>query len=250
MSARERMNIVPPAAARRMAPFLLPAIALLLLLVPFVSTHSAPDYVCGDADGNGIVNVSDAVWLVAYIFGGGAAPDPLLAGDCDLNGIVNISDASYLIAFIFDSGPEPCFVPGGSLVSWFGCKGWTKDTPPDSATSDQDCIYWEYDGQSVLQLLHVNAGANCCPDDIVAEITIVGSEINIEEAEVLSNPCYCLCLFDVNYEIVGLSPREYTITILGLCLGSMDPLQVTIDLATNPSGYFCVERTEYPWGAY
>lgn len=65
-------------------------------------------YVCGDADGNEIVNISDAVYLISYIFGGGPAPDPLESGDCDCNSIVNISDAVYLIAYIFGGGPAPC----------------------------------------------------------------------------------------------------------------------------------------------
>jgi hypothetical protein len=65
-------------------------------------------YVCGDADGNGIVNISDAVYLISYIFGGGSAPDPYLSGDADCNQIVNISDAVYLIAYIFGGGPAPC----------------------------------------------------------------------------------------------------------------------------------------------
>jgi hypothetical protein len=63
---------------------------------------------CGDADGNGIVNISDAVFLISYIFGGGPAPDPYTAGDADCNGIVNISDAVYLIAYIFGGGSAPC----------------------------------------------------------------------------------------------------------------------------------------------
>jgi hypothetical protein len=67
-----------------------------------------PSYVCGDADANEIVNISDAVYLIAYIFGGGSAPDPYPAGDADCNGIVNISDAVYLIAYIFGGGPAPC----------------------------------------------------------------------------------------------------------------------------------------------
>lgn len=62
---------------------------------------------CGDADGNTIWNISDAVFLIAYIFGGGPAPDPLCLGDADGNGIVNISDAVYLISYIFGGGPEP-----------------------------------------------------------------------------------------------------------------------------------------------
>ncbi len=68
------------------------------------------DYTCGDADGNSIVNISDAVYLIAYIFGGGDAPNPVLAGDGDCNGIVNISDAVYLIAYIFGGGDAPCAV--------------------------------------------------------------------------------------------------------------------------------------------
>jgi hypothetical protein len=65
-------------------------------------------FICGDADGNGIVNISDAVYLIAYVFAGGAGPDPLEAGDSDCNEIINISDAVYLIAYIFGGGPEPC----------------------------------------------------------------------------------------------------------------------------------------------
>jgi hypothetical protein len=66
------------------------------------------EYSCGDADGNGVTNVSDAVYLISYIFGGGPPPDPLLSGDLDCNGIVNVSDAVYLIAYIFGGGPPPC----------------------------------------------------------------------------------------------------------------------------------------------
>jgi len=67
-----------------------------------------PDYICGDADSSGSVDISDAVYLIAYIFGGGPAPDPLAAGDPDCSGSVDISDAVYLIAYIFGGGPVPC----------------------------------------------------------------------------------------------------------------------------------------------
>jgi hypothetical protein len=62
----------------------------------------------GDVNGDFIVNISDAVFLISYIFGGGPAPDPLEFGDVDCNGIVNISDAVYLINYIFGGGPAPC----------------------------------------------------------------------------------------------------------------------------------------------
>lgn len=64
--------------------------------------------ICGDADRSSIVNVSDAVYLIAYVFSGGPAPNPLSAGDVDCNGIVNISDVVYLIGYIFAGGPAPC----------------------------------------------------------------------------------------------------------------------------------------------
>ncbi len=73
-------------------------------------TGWTPDHepLCGDADGNNLVNVSDAVYLIGYIFGGASPPDLIEMGDVDCNTIVNISDAVYLIAFIFGGGEAPC----------------------------------------------------------------------------------------------------------------------------------------------
>lgn len=65
-------------------------------------------YVCGDADANGIVNVSDIVMLISYVFNGSPAPDPPGRGEVDCNGVVNISDIVFLIAYIFSGGPVPC----------------------------------------------------------------------------------------------------------------------------------------------
>ncbi len=67
--------------------------------------------ICGDADANDIVNVSDVVYLIAYIFGSGPAPNPPTAGDVDCNGLVTISDGVYLIGYIFAGGPPPCACP-------------------------------------------------------------------------------------------------------------------------------------------
>jgi len=65
-------------------------------------------YLCGDANGDRTVNISDAVYLIAYIFAGGDPPNPLVAGDANGDGSVNISDAVYLIAYIFAGGHAPC----------------------------------------------------------------------------------------------------------------------------------------------
>lgn len=66
-------------------------------------------FMFGDADFSGIVNISDAVYLINYIFAGGPAPHPIkLVGDADCNGAISISDAVYIINYIFSGGPAPC----------------------------------------------------------------------------------------------------------------------------------------------
>lgn len=65
-------------------------------------------FVWGDADGSEGIDISDAVFLVAYIFGGGTAPTPISAGDANCSGEIDISDAIYLVSYIFVEGPEPC----------------------------------------------------------------------------------------------------------------------------------------------
>lgn len=67
-----------------------------------------PSYLCGDADGSDLITISDAVYLINYIFSAGPAPSPLLSGDADCNGLITISDAVYLINYIFSGGPAPC----------------------------------------------------------------------------------------------------------------------------------------------
>ena len=68
----------------------------------------APDYLCGDADGEGTINIADAVYLISYIFSHGSAPSPLAAGDADCDGVITIADVVYLIGYIFSHGPAPC----------------------------------------------------------------------------------------------------------------------------------------------
>ncbi len=66
------------------------------------------NYICGDADNNHFVTISDAVYLIQYIFAGGQKPVVPYLGDADGNGIVTISDVVYLINYIFGGGPAPC----------------------------------------------------------------------------------------------------------------------------------------------
>jgi hypothetical protein len=62
----------------------------------------------GDANGDGAINVSDVVYLINYLFINGPAPDPIQAGDVNCDGVVNVTDVVYLINYLFIGGPPPC----------------------------------------------------------------------------------------------------------------------------------------------
>ncbi|MCX6832695.1 MAG: dockerin type I domain-containing protein [candidate division Zixibacteria bacterium] len=66
---------------------------------------------CGDANSDGGIDISDAVFLISYIFSGGVAPGfcnyVTGKGDANGDGEVDISDAVYLISYIFSGGSAP-----------------------------------------------------------------------------------------------------------------------------------------------
>jgi len=68
-------------------------------------THPA---IRGDADGSGIISISDAIYIINHVFGSGPAPTPLIRGDANCSNGISISDAIFIIAYIFASGPAPC----------------------------------------------------------------------------------------------------------------------------------------------
>jgi hypothetical protein len=75
----------------------------------------------GDANNDGTVNIGDAVYIIAYIFSGGPAPDPFPTycgdpnGDCQCN----VGDAVYIINYVFGGGSPPVYVH-----MWSAYCGW------------------------------------------------------------------------------------------------------------------------------
>jgi hypothetical protein len=73
-----------------------------------VSVHSDPDYfVCGDADGNGIIQIFDISFMVAYLYLDGPAPERPEAANCDGRPELNIFDITYLVYYLYLDGPAP-----------------------------------------------------------------------------------------------------------------------------------------------
>jgi hypothetical protein len=61
----------------------------------------------GDANADGAVDLSDAVFLLENLFLGGPRPSCRKTGDLDDNGSLEITDAIHLLGFLFLGGPPP-----------------------------------------------------------------------------------------------------------------------------------------------
>ncbi|HVR73835.1 MAG TPA: dockerin type I domain-containing protein, partial [Planctomycetota bacterium] len=58
-------------------------------------------------DGDGIVNITDAVGLLSYLFTGGTAPACEDAGDANDDGRLDISDPLSILGYLFLGSAEP-----------------------------------------------------------------------------------------------------------------------------------------------
>ena len=61
----------------------------------------------GDANGDGLIDLADAIWILNYLFRGGPPPASLKAGDADCSGSVDLGDVVYLLNYLFRGGPPP-----------------------------------------------------------------------------------------------------------------------------------------------
>ena len=59
----------------------------------------------GDANNDGNANISDASYILNFLFLGGPNLECLISGDANSDGSTNISDASYILNFLFLGGP-------------------------------------------------------------------------------------------------------------------------------------------------
>jgi hypothetical protein len=170
-----------------------------------------PTAVCGDADGNEIVNIADAVCLISYIFGGGPPPLPLCSGDCDGSGFLNISDAVHLIGYIFGGGIPPqenCCNPVwktyggiwtvaslsdpenvvGGKGTFTGLALGGRQTPREVLCGDANgsgsvnSLDWIY----IMNYLFVHGSPAPVPEECVADVNGTGN-VNIADAAYILN---------------------------------------------------------------
>jgi hypothetical protein len=70
--------------------------------IPLYQTH-----VSGDANGDGMVTISDVIFLANHVLYDGPEPSPSAAGDPNEDCVIDNQDVIYLFNYVFLGGPAP-----------------------------------------------------------------------------------------------------------------------------------------------
>jgi hypothetical protein len=141
-------------------------------------------------------------------------------------------------------------LPSGMLNKSSGCNVFKSTDDAEHMADTLCCVEYSYDDENdKLLLKHINAGFNCCPEEIKGKVSIINDSVIIKESE-KDGLCDCLCLFDLDYTLTGIRKKTYTICFIEPYAGDQDKLKVSIDLTKNTEGSCCVVRKKYPWGQY
>jgi hypothetical protein len=209
-------------------------------------TESACDCLCLFDVHYRIDDLPPGTYTITFIEPYRRGDDEVLEFTVELEGTASGSHCEERSHYPWDVVPVPD-EPAGFLVGYTECKGGAPPSDPFDITPDMDCIVYDYEWTGVLRITHVNAGFNCCPGEIIADITISNDTITIVEDETES-ACRCLCLYDLEYEIRNLPQGAYYLMIEEPYVEDGDePFRCRLDLEANPSCSFCVGRDRYPW---
>lgn len=69
--------------------------------------YPSTPFAIGDANGDGIINVSDAVFVLDFIFENGNSSTYPGQSDANCDGLINILDVVYVLDYLFQDGPKP-----------------------------------------------------------------------------------------------------------------------------------------------
>jgi len=65
------------------------------------------DFIRGDVNGDSIVNIADAIWIIYELFLNGPATTCPIATDANNDGLGDLADTSFIIMYRFMGGPAP-----------------------------------------------------------------------------------------------------------------------------------------------
>ena len=92
--------------------------------LPIFSVPQVP-FVRADVNNDATTDLSDAIFVLSYLFQGGSAPTCLEAANLNGDSVLDLSDAVYLLSYLFNGGPKPfppfdeCALdPAGDVTCW------------------------------------------------------------------------------------------------------------------------------------
>jgi hypothetical protein len=155
-----------------------------------------------DTNGDGVVGINDALNVIGN-WGSGPFNPP--GSDTNQDGVVDVID---FLRVVGDWGPCPS--PGPHLIGYAnsGCLPEGERVSPPCENDDGFELVVEGDR---LTITHRDATYNCCPEDIEVSLEVDEWLLVLTETEVLVEPCFCVCCYEVDSTVGGLAPGEYTV---------------------------------------
>jgi len=127
-----------------------------------------------------------------------------------------------------------------SGIKHTGCK-----TFKSLVSEKQDCVEYQTVDNNYLKINRINTAFNCCIDGVLVVVTDnQTNEITIKETEICTNPCYCNCLYDLEYT---LGPMEYGTYSFHVIEEYADTMSFAIEFSATTQGSYCEVRDGYPW---
>jgi hypothetical protein len=208
----------------------------LILMVLMSANAMAEDLIAGDANGDGNVNISDAVWIINYVFIGGDPPADMHSSDVNNDCRVNVSDAVGIVNYIFNISQDPLVIGCTHHESTGECV-WLKDAEPAGT------VYIDVLGND-LHILHLHAFYQCCLGYLI-EYSFEGGTITAQEAD-SGELCDCYCHFDkLESFYYDLADGEYTVIVIGIEGDTLAVQDIVVDAGYGLYDYTSTGCIEY-----
>lgn len=107
-----------------------------------------------------------------------------------------------------------------------------------TGANQEEYIEYEATADGCLNIKHVNATFNCCPDTIKTTISSDRGEIKIIETET-GAICNCICSYDLEYKIGPFTNQKYTLI---LYRDTREYARLTINYTQSLNNTFIIKK--------